>query len=277
MTPRAILFTPADKPDLAAKAARSAADAVCLDLEDAVPVDAKTTARANLAPMASTLRAAGKAVFIRVNAEIEATGLDLAALPDGCAGLVLPKARDLTHVALIGDALDRRGGDMALIAMIENAAAAQAFAAAPGPAHARLLGLTLGAEDLAADCGCAPDGPTVAHLFHQSAATAARLRIDLLGWPGSIGAFDDLDGFATLVGRGAAAGAVGGFCIHPKQIPILNAAFAPTAAQIDWAQRVTTALATAGGGVAAVDGRMVDAPVARRAEAVLRRAQCDND
>ena len=269
MTPRSLLFVPGDQPALAAKAAASEADAVCVDLEDAVADADKDDARSRLPAMAATVAAAGKPVYVRVNPDIKGCAADAAAIAGIGDGVILPKTRDMTHVGLVLQALAPRGPDFRLIAMIEDVDAAAAFAAPSIHRGHRPFALTIGAADI----GCAPDGPPIARIFGRIALAAAQAGAELLGWPGSIGNFRDLDALRAAAEGGAAHGAVGGLCVHPAQAAVLNAAFTPTAAQIDWARRVLAAWAAAHGGVAAVDGRMVDKPVVQRAEAILDRAE----
>lgn len=272
---------PADRVPLAAKAAASAADAVCLDLEDGVAPDAKPTARQNLAAMAATLRAGGKRVWVRVNAELELCGQDLNHLPAACSAVLLPKSRSPVHVEMAGEALDRMsqtsGIDAALIALVEDAAAIAAFAASDAMRlHPRLAALCIGSEDLAAELGCAPDAPLIANAFHQLAMAARRSDTDLIGFPASIAEFSDLERFRTGVQDGAAAGAVGALCIHPKQVPVVNDVFTPAEAELRWAKEVIagfTQSESAGAGVLVVDGKMVDKPIYLRALRIAARAR----
>ncbi|WP_212524339.1 aldolase/citrate lyase family protein [Actibacterium sp. MT2.3-13A] len=271
---RSILFVPADRPELAVKAAGSAADAICLDLEDGVAPDRKPAARAVLADTAAPLLEAGKPLWLRVNSELEETVADIAAAPAGTAAIILAKSRDLTHAALVGEMIDRRAGAQgpALVALIEDPAAIAAFAAAgPRRAHSRLAALALGVEDLAAELAAATGSGLIRRQFHDLVLAAHGLGLPCLGYPGSIAEFRDLDGFAAPLAGAAADGAVGGFCIHPAQIAPLNRCFGVRDEDRDWAGRVVAAF-EAGGGVVTVDGRMVDRPVYERARKLLARA-----
>lgn len=281
LAPRSILFVPADRLDLAGKAARSEADAVCLDLEDAVIPSGKDKARQTLGDAAAALANSGKACFVRINSEIELTGLDLAVLPPNCKAVVLPKASGLHHIALMGDALDRIAGgggpDAALIALVEDAAGL-AEIISPGSAarpHDRLNAFFLGTEDLAATIGCSPDGALVQTAFHNLAVRARAFGVELLGYPGSIAEYRDLDKVRGWAGAARACGASGAFAIHPAQVKILNEVFAPDPHEIDWAKAILAAFEKAqsqGSGVASHDGRMIDRPIVLRAERILSRA-----
>ena len=286
LPPRSILFVPADRPALVPKAAAGPAEAVCLDLEDGVAAADRDAARGALGEAAATLARAGKRTLVRVNAELETIGADLAALPDGCDAVVLPKATGLDHVELVGEALDRRAarsgragadgdrpGGPVLVALVEGAAAVQAFAhGAARRAHPRLVALCPGTEDLAAELGCAPDAALVGVAFHALALGARRLGVDLLGFPASIAEYRDLERFRAGVRRGREAGAVGAFCIHPAQVPVLNAELAPSAEELDGARRIVAAFEASAAGAIALDGRMVDRPVYLRARRLLARS-----
>ncbi len=278
---RSILFLPAARLDLAEKAARSQADAVCLDLEDAVAPGEKQKARDALGPAAAQVTGAGKPVFVRINSELELAGADLAALPASCKAVVLPKAAGLQHIALVCAALDRiaaaGGPDATLIAMIEDAAALVCLTSQAGAirAPARLSAVFLGTEDLAAEMGSSPASALMRSAFHSLAIAARAMGADLLGFPGSIAEYRDLDLVRRWAAEAKASGAAGAFCIHPAQIGVLNAAFTPAEAELTWARAAVSAFDKAraeGSGVAAHEGRMIDRPVYLRAKRVLSRA-----
>ncbi len=279
--PASTLFCPADRPELAAKAARSAAVAVCLDLEDGVAPAAKPAARDNLKAAAEAVAAAGKPVFVRINSDLDLVSQDLAALPDGCAGVVMPKTRGLSHVDQLGEALDRvcagRDMDPGIVCLVEDAASIAELRAgrARGP-HPRLGALCIGGEDLAADLGCESAARIIVSAFDESGLAARAMGVALLGYPDSIANFRDLARFEEGARKGLEAGAEGGFCIHPAQAEVLNRVFTPSAARVAWAEKVVAAFEEAvakGAGAISVDGGMVDRPVYERAAAVLKRAR----
>lgn len=279
-TPLSILFAPADRPELAAKAAASDALAVCMDLEDGVAADAKPAARGNLSAMAETLAAGGKIVMVRVNAELEMISDDLNHLPAGCRAIILPKTRSPLHVEMVGEALDRiqaaRGIDAAIIGLLECAGSLAAFSASDSVrSHPRLAALGCGTEDLAAEMDCAPDAPLIQSAFHQLAQIAKRLNVDLLGFPASIAEFHDLERFRDGVVLGAACGAVSALCIHPRQVSVVNDVLSPDEVQIHWAREVVQGFEqseSTGSGVLVVDGKMVDKPIYLRALRILQRS-----
>lgn len=262
----AALFVPATRPERFAKAAAAGADAVIIDLEDAVAHAEKAEARAGLAAALGAGLPGGVPLLLRINGAgtpWHADDLALAArLP--LAGVVLPKAEtadDLIHAS-------QRLGGMPLVALIESAAGlARARALAALPQVARLA---FGSIDFAADLGCA---------HTRTALLAARselvLAARLAGQEGPVDGVTTALADAALATDDAAHAAELGFAgkllIHPSQIAPVLAGFAPSAEEIAWARRIVAAIAE-GGAVVSVDGAMVDAPVRLRAERILARA-----
>lgn len=282
MTPRSFLFVPANRADLAAKAGNSGADAVCFDLEDAIPAPEKAAARTALADAVAIARQTSLLVYVRVNAELEHVADDLgAAFEAGIDGIVLPKARDLEHITSVCEAmapLDHRSDPTPLIAMIEDVAAMDNLRRGSRTAPARLSGLFFGPEDYCADLGVAPSVTVLEPAFFAFVELARLLNVSAFGFPGSIAEFKDLDSLADWVAKGRAFGAVGAFCIHPKQVAILNSAFTPNDDEITWARKVLAAFAEAsvqGHGVIALEGRMIDRPVVERAKRILAHTGAD--
>ncbi len=275
--PRSILFVPADRPELAVKAAGGDADAICLDLEDGVAHLSRPVARQQLEACVSLVVDAGKPVLVRINSEQVEIKQDIDALPSGVAALVVAKASGQDQICMIENLLQERTGSakLPLIAMIEDIEGLDAFALLRRRDVTSLGGITIGSEDLAAQFECAPDGRAMEFAFYRLLESARRLQVPLFGFPGSIAEFRDLDRFEKYACLGSGMGAVGAFCIHPHQVAVLNRVFYPDREQVAWAQRVVEALdkATAEGlGAVAVDGRMVDKPVAERARCILLRS-----
>ncbi|RWR34648.1 CoA ester lyase [Sinirhodobacter populi] len=255
---RAPLFVPANRPERFAKAAASGADAVILDLEDAVAAEAKETARAALATDFTDLP-----VIVRINAQgtgwYDADVAAVAALRP--AAVILPKAEEAEAIASLAAALD----GVPVIALIESArglANARGIAAAEG-----VVRLAFGSVDFCADLGCA-------HL--REVLLPARSELVLASRLAGIAApidgvtvqLDDLSVSHDDAAHARTLGMSGKLCIHPRQIAGVLRAFAPTEAEIDWARRVLAS----GDGAVAVDGAMVDEPVRIRARAILAQA-----
>ncbi|NKY37692.1 CoA ester lyase [Nocardia speluncae] len=270
MTPRSWLYVPGHRADRIGKAIDSAADAVVIDLEDAVPVGAKDQALAN-ALEALCAAPPERQVWLRLNA-IGSEWLDreLAALAGGPdpAGVRLPKSDDPESVAATAERLR-----CPVHATIESAAG---LLAAPQIArcHPRVTGIALGEADLAADMRTEPEGLVWARGWIVTAARAAGLSSPVQSvWT----AVDDPVGLAETSRAGLAQGFFGRSVIHPNQIDIVNTAYTPTAEEQDRARRIVdrAAASMAAGESAVLDenGRFIDPAVVANARVVLDRAQ----
>lgn len=260
----ALLFCPADRPDRYAKALERA-DAVILDLEDAVGPSRRPAAREALA--ASSLDPAR--VIVRINpAGSDDHDADLAALEmTPYRAVMLPKAERAADVAaLVG---------MDVIALCETAAG---VLAAPELARAaNVRALMWGAEDLVASLGGTssrhPDGA------YRDVARHARSAVLLAAGAAGVHAVDtvhldiaDLAGLRAEAEDAVAVGFAATACIHPGQVETVRAAYRPAPEEVVHAREVLAAAAEAGGGVFRFDGGMVDGPVLAHARAVVRRA-----
>jgi citrate lyase subunit beta / citryl-CoA lyase len=251
---RSVLFVPGNRPDLAAKTPRSSPDVVVIDLEDAVPPADKIAARATARQAALDLMG-NTPVCIRVNPPTtEWFEDDMASLPDGLAGVVVPKWES-----------DREFG-FPIVAGLETVR---------GVVNARqILGISViacyfGAEDYIADLGGVRTADNMEVLYARSAVgVAARLAgvpaLDMItGDFGNDARFIEEATFARSLGY------TGKLCIHPKQVPLANTAFAPSPAEIDRAQRLLAAFNQANGATIAFEGQMIDDVIARQARALL--------
>jgi citrate lyase subunit beta/citryl-CoA lyase len=276
---RSLLFAPANRPELVAKMPRSHPDVVVLDLEDAVPASEKPGARAMARAGAETLLAldAGPAVVIRVNApSTEWFDDDLAEAPvPGLTGVVVPKLETLDEADRAAAALDRAGcADVGIVAGIETARGVAD--ARPLLAHPRVVACYFGAEDFTVDMGGVRRDDNLEVLFPRAqVALAARLAgvpaLDIV-----VAAFGDEERFRREAAEARAMGFSGKLCIHPSQVPLANAAFVPSAEEVDRARRLLAAYDAAvadGRAAIAFEGQMVDEPLAARARAVLRAAE----
>lgn len=260
----ALLFCPGDRPERFVKAAERA-DAVILDLEDAVAPDAKAAAREHV--LASDLDP--ERVIVRVNAPDTADfAADLAMLENAPFRTVMvAKTEDPS-------ALDRFDASFSLIALCETARGVSA--AARIAAHDRIVALMWGAEDLVASLG--GTSSRGAHGRYRDAARYARARILIEASAHDRAAIDavhididDVDGLADEARDAAASGFRATACIHPGQVATIRAAYAPDAETAAWARDV---LAAAEGerGVFRFRGRMIDEPLLRHARAVAGRS-----
>lgn len=252
------LFVPGDRPERFEKAGSAGADAIILDLEDAVAPHAKVTARATLTT------ALGAPVLVRINA----AGTpwheeDLAAVSRlAPAAVVLPKAEDTATLDQVHAAL---GATIPIIALLESArglAAARSIAAHPAVGR-----IAFGSIDFCADLGCAHEREVL-----LAARSELVLASRLAGLPAPVdGVTTSIDDAASITSdarHGRALGFGGKLAIHPRQIAPIRVGFAPDADEIAWAERVLAS----GAGAAAVDGAMVDEPVRIRARAILARS-----
>jgi citrate lyase subunit beta/citryl-CoA lyase len=264
---RSLLFAPANHPRRVEKALASTADAAILDLEDAVPEAEKLAARAALAAAAALPRRTW--LYVRINAVSSYHGIaDLPALPANIDGVAIPKCESAAEIGQVAAYAPKAD----LLPMIETARGLQA-AEEIARASPRVRRLAFGALDLALDLGLAP-GRDEAELapYRAMIVLASRLAgreppIDS-PWPD----FRDTDGLRASCLAVRRMGFQGKFCIHPDQIPVVQAAFAPTPEELAEAERVIAAAGAAerdGLGAVQLDGRMIDAPVVARAKRII--------
>lgn len=274
---RSLLFVPASAPpQLLDRAAERGADALIVDLEDGVAAERKSAARQTLGSVVSALADRGATVLLRVNADPGLWALDLAASPlPRLAALMLPKVESPAAVQALARALDDAGAaDLPIVPLVESPAGV--LSAAAIAAHPRVCALGFGAEDHAAALGVAPTPLTLTWPAAQVVHAAHAHGRACWGLAASIADFADLSHFQAAVRDARALGFTGSVCIHPRQVPVLNTGFAPTADELAWARRVIEAdrLAQAAGqGATQVDGRMVDRPIVERARRWLAAGQ----
>ena len=269
MNPRTYLFVPGNRPERFGKALASGADAVVLDLEDAVTAEAKGVARDAIAQWAgSAMPAERERIVVRINdAASEWFADDLRLLQ--AAGLrvaLLPKAESAEQVRVLCAGLP----GAQVLALIESAlGVAQVDAVAGAAGVTRLVFGTLDfALDLDLDIAEHSDG-----LAYAAARIALASRLAGRAAPVA-GVTPQIDDEARLLADLALArrhGFGAKLCIHPKQIAPIHSALAPSADAIAWARRVLAADA-ASPGAAKLDGRMIDRPVVLQAQRTLQRA-----
>jgi citrate lyase subunit beta / citryl-CoA lyase len=280
---RSMLFVPVTARRFVEGAARRGADAIILDLEDAVAASEKERAR-TLVPEAAELVARGGAdVVVRLNRPMRMTVRDLeAVIGPGVHAVALPKAESAQHVELVAEIIDEleaeRGipvGTTKMLAMVETCSAFFRINEI-AKASPRLVALNLGAEDFATAAGMLPEAEGL-FMPKQMCVFAARAAgIMPMGFVGTVAEFHDLDGFRATVRRSRRLGFVGASVIHPSQVQILNEEFRPGAAEVEHARRVVGAYDKAlaeGVGAVTVDGKMIDVPVVERAKLLLQREE----
>jgi len=266
---RSMLYVPANVPRFVEKSAISGADAILLDLEDSIPHERKTEARAALTTAIPIARAGGAEVLVRVNRPLRLAVGDIeAAVAAGADGILLTKVLGPDHVQLAAELLT---GNMRIIPMVETAAAMRCLHEI-ARASPRIAGLLIGAEDLAAECGAAADDEIIMMAKRQMVLAAVAAGVAPLGTLGTVADYRDVEKIRALVARSKRTGLVGASCIHPSLVPILNEGFSPSAAELDLARRQLAAgeeAAREGRGSFVVDGLMVDEPVLIRARRLL--------
>lgn len=279
---RSFLYIPGDSARKIEKAAGLDADTLILDLEDGVARSQKETARATVADALARLDFGPRERLVRVNHP--AHGLleaDLAATlqtpPDG---YVLPKveaASDLLRIdSLLAGAEQARGwaqGRLRLFAMIETAHGVlhlpEIAAATP-----RLAGLIFGAEDFTADVGAIRSPSGLELLYARSALVTAAAGYGLHAVDAVYLELENLAGLAEECALARGLGFGGKTAIHPRQLPVINQAFTPAAAEVARAQALVAAFEdhqAQGSGVFVYEGKMVDQPVIVAAQRLLAR------
>lgn len=268
---RSLLFVPGSRPDRFEKAVASGADAVCIDLEDAVAPDKKDAARSD------TLRILksppkGASLGLRVNALATPDGSrDVAALGESGAApafIMIPKVAGAFEIEQLRSALGSRCPP--LWPLME---CAEALFALPEIARAvgEQGGVMFGGVDYSASIGS--DMSYDALLSARSAIVAAAALAGCATLDAPYLDVRDEAGLASETRRVKALGFTGRAAIHPAQIAVINAAFTPTASEIARAEAIVAAFEKAAGGVALLDGKLVEKPVLRSALRVLAARQ----
>ena len=277
---RSMLYVPATSEKFIEKAHERGADAIKIDLEDAVALAEKARARTLVRSAAKTVARGGADVLVRVNRPLRMAVDDLeASVWPEVHGLVLPKVESADHIGFLAEIItelederDMQRGHIKLMALIETP---RGYSNVRDIAHSseRLSAIALGQEDFSAEMGMVePEGMSLLSYYQTVQVAAREAGILPIGYPGSIAEFTDLELFKSNALIARKLGFDGGACIHPKQVPILNEAFTPTDEEIDRSERMVAAYdaaMAAGDGAVAFEGKMIDVPVVARAERIL--------
>ena len=284
---RSYLFVPADSDRKLAKAANVGADALIVDLEDAVLPEARPDARQAAAGFVKDRCD----TWVRVNpVETEDAQADLeAVVPAQPAGIVLPKPRSAADVSDLSERLDRleeqngfEAGRIRIMALCTERPEALFTLGGYSGATPRLEALSWGAEDLSAALGAsanrdaAGDWLPVFELARSlcllAAAAAEVAAIDTVFTD-----FRDRDGLLGYATKARRDGFSGMLAIHPDQVDVINAAFVPSSAEIERAERIVALFdANPGAGTIGMDGRMIDRPHLVQAQRILKLAKYEN-
>ena len=281
---RSLLFVPGNAPRMLERALGLAPDAFIPDMEDSVPWDEKANAREVVASYIPQLAKTGKPVIPRVNS------LDSGLLEADLAAVVGPRvfgvsvgkvddAAILNQVsALVGEAERRAGmadGAVRLVPWIESASAIVNAYDICG-ASERIVAVALGAEDFTNDMEIERRDDDAELVYPRSVTAVAARAAGVLALDTPYFAFRDTDGLRENSRASRGVGFRGRFAIHPAQIATINEVYSPSAEQIDRARREIEAFeeaASVGRGSTSLDGKVVDVPVVKRAQALIELAR----
>lgn len=270
---RSMLFMPASRPDMIAKIPRLAPDVAVVDLEDAVPADAKDAAREVAATAVGALDPAGPAtVLIRVNPVGTPWFADDVAMTASCAaaGLVVPKLESQHQLDRVRQVMAEHARlDGLLVAGLETALG---VADARGLLARGVSGVYFGAEDFIADIGGQRTGGGEEVLYARSQVCLAARLAGIPAIDQVVTDLADTDAFLADARAGRNLGYQGKMCIHPRQVALAHQVFTPTEAELAHARQI---LAAGAAGVGVVDGQMIDDVHVRMARATLARAAPD--
>lgn len=277
---RSKLFVPGARPELFAKALASQADAISIDLEDAVADSRKAEARSEVSTFlqSAVVRASNKVIIVRVNApgtphfEADVTAVAVA----GLGLLNLPKNESADGLRAAVEVLERAEAangvstGIRILANIETPKGLRCAAEIAG-AHPRVAGLQIGYLDLLEPLGIDRRDSANVHAVMFAVRMAAG-EAGVFAYDGAFADVQDAQGFRTEAAMARRLGYWGKSCIHPSQVPVANEVFRPSDDEIAYARRVLDASRQAqaqGVGAFMVEGRMIDVPTVRRAEAVI--------
>ncbi|MEY2606923.1 MAG: (S)-citramalyl-CoA lyase [Verrucomicrobiota bacterium] len=264
------LFTPATKADRFGRAAEVHADALIIDLEDAVALLDKQKARTAALQYLEQPAQGRLPCALRINAPVTRTGIeDLHSLLESSAApdyIILPKCDSPAFIRMVRTLLDQAAKDTEIIALIESAKAVEALPDIVG-SEVRPVALMFGAADMEADLGAKTGWEPLLFVRSRIVQVAASAGIVAVDSP----FFDiaDLEGLKKETTAARDLGFHGKAAIHPKQIPVINDVFAPSDEEVARARQI---LAVNQQGVGSVDHQMVDEAIARKARLTLERA-----
>jgi citrate lyase subunit beta/citryl-CoA lyase/(S)-citramalyl-CoA lyase len=270
ITRRSLLFAPANRAEVHGKALASGADIVCLDLEDAVPPDAKAEARGLAVSFLRDAQSASPERVVRINALRSLDGLrdmaDILSVAPNDGVILLPKVRDPGEVRLASDLLEESAPGLKLAVLIETAEGLENVSAIL-EASDRIAFALFGAIDLAADLGVEVANEPLLYSRSRVVHAAARCGIDVLDVPCL--AFRDEARIGEEARNARRLGFTGKAAIHPAGISAIHHAFSPTADEIARAERIVAAYRASPNGLAKIDGQLIERPVVRSMERIL--------
>lgn len=276
---RSILFVPANVERFVNKAIERGADALLIDLEDAIAPADKEAARAALPNAIETLSKGTADVGVRINRPLDLAVRDLeAAVRPGVSFLGLPKVENAAQVQLLAEFVDeleqRQGMENGTIRFLAYVESASAFFRLEeiATAHPRVVALTLGSEDFASSAGFEPTAEALLMPKQLGLLAARAAGIHPVGFLGSVANISDMHSFRDVLRRSRKLGFACGFAVHPAQVTVLNEEFMPSTEEIEYARDLMAAAAAAPDGAFSFRGKMVDRPIVTRARELVERA-----
>lgn len=279
---RSMMFVPVTAEKFVRTGADRGADAIILDLEDAVAPSQKEHARTLIEGAIPQVSRNGADVVVRVNRPWRLLVRDLeAAVIPGIAAIMLTKVDSPEHVhacaEIVAELEAERGlpaGRIKFIALVENAVGFFRIDQI-AKCHSRIVAISLGSEDFAADVGMQSEPEGLLYPKQQTIFAARAAGILPMGFVGSIADFRDQDAFRAIVRRSRRLGFMCASAVHPLQVTVLNEEFSPDPAEVAKAEKMIAAYDDAyakGLGAVQFEGAMIDVPVVERARSVVRRA-----
>lgn len=280
---RSLLYVPGISERMILKARDTAADALILDLEDAIAPEQKLEARATVARLLGEIDFGGKEIFVRINSLATEWGLEdaRAVAAVGAPGLIIPKCESVEAVTIVAPVLQSRyhkplgGQTRKLLCLIETPRGV--FASREIAESDELVaGLMFGAADLSRELGAVLSEDETEVLFARSQTLLAARAAGVAAYDSPHFAIDDLEGLRRRCQSARNLGYDGKAVIHPSHIGIVNEVFAPTPEQIIEAERVVAAMAVArseGRGATKLDGKMIDQVHLSAAKKVLEQSR----
>lgn len=276
-----MLFIPGNSPGMLQDAGILGSDSIILDLEDAVSLTEKDSARILVREAIKTIDYSQVEVVVRVNpldTEFGALDVDVIARvkPDA---LLIPKA-DEEEIILVDKLLDKiekeeafEGGSVKVIALIETALGLENVYKVI-KASQRIVGVLLGGEDLTADLGIkrTKEGEEIFYARNKVATACRALKVDSIDTPFTD--TNDDEGLVKDTAKAKSLGLTGKSAINPRQIDVIHSVFAPTEMELKHALRILAAMEEAkkeGKGVFSLDGKMIDAPIFNRATTTVEQ------
>ena len=272
---RSLLFVPANDEKKIRGASKRGADAIILDLEDAVPPNSKDRARLYLREAISIISADGVPIVVRINSGwLEAIADLQASIGSGVRAIMVPKVDDPSRIAVLSEVIRELSDGLdthpiGIIALIESSTGVML---AGDIASARsVIGLAFGPEDYALQTGTSPTPCALELPYGLLCLAASSSSVKMYGLPASIAETADAKVWQDGIAKAVALGGDGALCIHPRKVEAANQGFSPTVDQISYAKRVVDAWEK--GNPNLLDGKMIDLPIFRRAQSVIAKAE----